>query len=134
MGFDTTFRFGVHAAIFNARGQVLLLKQAYGDGRWGLPGGGVEPGETVYDAIRRECLEELGVPVTVEAFTGLYYHREFNAQVCIFRCGISDGCAIKLSGEHTEYKYTDLDALGAVQRIRVLNARDIDAQIAVQAF
>lgn len=86
MGFGTTYRFSVHAAIFNDQNEVLLLKQTYTDKRWGLPGGGVEVGETIYQAIARECLVELGVNVEIQAFTGLYYHTEFNSQVGIFRC------------------------------------------------
>lgn len=134
MGFDTMYRFSVHAAIFNEQGQVLLLKQSYGDNRWGLPGGGVEPGETIYEAIRRECLEELGVTVSVESLTGLYYHREFNSQVCIFRCTVGDIGSIQLSNEHTEYRFTDVESLGEVQRIRVENARSINAVIAARVF
>ncbi len=34
-------------------------------GRWELPGGRVEPGESEPAAVRRECREELGVPVLV---------------------------------------------------------------------
>ena len=30
-----------------------------------LPGGGQDPGETLTEAIRRECMEELGVPIQV---------------------------------------------------------------------
>ena len=29
-------------------------------GKWGLPGGGIEPGERMFDAIKREITEELG--------------------------------------------------------------------------
>jgi 8-oxo-dGTP diphosphatase len=39
-------------------------------GRWEFPGGKVEPGETEVDALVRECVEELGVPVHVGARVG----------------------------------------------------------------
>lgn len=134
MGFDTTYRFSVHAAVFNAKGEVLLLKQTYSDRRWGLPGGGVEVGETIYQAIKRECHEELGVEIEIEAFTGLYYHKEFNAQVGIFRCKLPDGGSICLSEEHSEYAYFALDGLSEAQRIRVSDAYRNHGNISTAAF
>jgi 8-oxo-dGTP diphosphatase len=49
-------------------GAVLAQQRAYpadAAGRWELPGGRVEPGESDVDAVRRECREELGVDVRV---------------------------------------------------------------------
>lgn len=43
-----------------------------GDGSWGLPGGGVEPGETWVQATVRECLEETGWEVEVTSLLGIY--------------------------------------------------------------
>jgi len=42
--------------------KILLIKEA--DGRWSLPGGGLEVGESFSTAIERELEEELGVKAT----------------------------------------------------------------------
>jgi len=39
-----------------------------------LPGGKVEPGESTYEAARREAYEEVGVPVTIGAQLGTFLH------------------------------------------------------------
>lgn len=57
----------VAAAIVHG-GWLLAQQRAYPDhvaGRWELPGGRVEPGESDVDAVVRECVEELGVRVVV---------------------------------------------------------------------
>jgi 8-oxo-dGTP diphosphatase len=57
----------VGAAI--VRGATLLAQQrawpAEAAGQWELPGGRVEPGESDVDALRRECVEELDVEISV---------------------------------------------------------------------
>ncbi|GAA2418396.1 NUDIX domain-containing protein [Nonomuraea africana] len=46
--------------------RILLLDQDTGTGRsWSLPGGKVEPGETLSDALVREMREETGISVAV---------------------------------------------------------------------
>ena len=45
---------------------LLVIVHRDENGDWfSLPGGGQEPGETITDALQRECVEELGVSVTV---------------------------------------------------------------------
>ena len=134
MGFNDFFRFSVHAVIMNNKGKVLQLKQTYGDKRWGLPGGGVEPGETIHEAIKRECFEELGIDVLIDAFTGLYYHKSFNSQVGIFKCYLPEGTDISLSNEHSEYKWFDICELSEVQRLRVQDAIDFVGKVKSRAF
>jgi 8-oxo-dGTP diphosphatase len=62
----------VGAAIVRAR-RVLAARRCRPTelaGRWELPGGRVEPGESEPAAVRRECREELGALVTVAARLG----------------------------------------------------------------
>ncbi len=60
---------GMAVVICNHR--ILIAQRQKGRKQgllWEFPGGKVEPGETVADCIRREMLEELGLPVTVGDF------------------------------------------------------------------
>lgn len=55
------------AAFTDANGQVLIAERPPGKplaGYWEFPGGKLESGETAEQALRRECLEELGVTIT----------------------------------------------------------------------
>jgi len=61
---------GVAAVIF-AEGRVLLQRRD-DTGRWGLPGGGVEPGESVRQALIREVREETGLEVEPLRLIGVY--------------------------------------------------------------
>ena len=63
----------VSAAIFDRRGRVLLQRRSDG-GQWGLPGGSVEIGESVVEAVVREVREETGLTVTVRRLVGVYSH------------------------------------------------------------
>ena len=51
-------------AVFDAEGRVLLLRRA-DEGRWCLPKGTVEPGETIHETAMREVREETGLTVRI---------------------------------------------------------------------
>jgi 8-oxo-dGTP pyrophosphatase MutT (NUDIX family) len=59
------------AVIFDGRGRVLLQQRSDG-GQWGLPGGGMEIGETITDAVVREVREETGLAVSARRLIGVY--------------------------------------------------------------
>ncbi len=67
----TRLRAGVAAIITDAQGRILLQRRS-DNGRWGMPGGGVEIGESVAEAIVREVREETGLHVEVERLVGVY--------------------------------------------------------------
>ena len=57
---------GVRAVVLDADNRVFLVKHSYVTG-WYLPGGGVDLGETMEAAMRRELKEEGDIDLTGEA-------------------------------------------------------------------
>jgi 8-oxo-dGTP pyrophosphatase MutT (NUDIX family) len=69
---------GVRVAVLDGHDRVFLVRHTYAHG-WQMPGGGVEPGETVIDAARRELREEariemLGTP----ALHGVFFNQRIS--------------------------------------------------------
>ncbi len=60
------------AVVTDGRGRLLLIRRgsAPGRGRWSLPGGRVEPGETDEVALVREMAEETGLEIAVGSRLG----------------------------------------------------------------
>lgn len=58
---------GVGALIYDGEGRILLIKRRHdpNKGRWALPGGMQETGETLAEAAVREVREELGVELNL---------------------------------------------------------------------
>lgn len=77
VGFDV-IGVGVGAMIFNERGEVFLSKRGpkakNERGTWEFPGGGVEFGEKLVDAIQREILEEYGMVIEIDSLLGVDDH------------------------------------------------------------
>jgi 8-oxo-dGTP pyrophosphatase MutT (NUDIX family) len=71
IGHQPIIRPGVRAILRDEHGAILL--QLRGDFRiWGLPAGGMELGESVTDALRREVYEETGLTVVRARPFGIY--------------------------------------------------------------
>lgn len=79
---------GVASIVENSNGEWLVVKKAYSGlkGRWSLPAGFVQPGETVTAAAMREVLEETGVACTVKGLIGF--------RTGVLKDDISDNMAI----------------------------------------
>jgi 8-oxo-dGTP pyrophosphatase MutT (NUDIX family) len=65
---------GVRALVIDERRRVFLVQHSYVRG-WHLPGGGVEPGETMIDALIRELREEGNLePTAPPRLHGLFFN------------------------------------------------------------
>lgn len=104
----------VAACILEAKGRFLLMKKAPESeeaGLWSLPGGKMNPGESLQDAVRREIFEETKIVVQDPQFCrSLYirkgsfsyiYHEFYEAFVKIPQ--------VLLSSEHTEFVWTTIE-------------------------
>jgi len=54
----------VGAFIFSKDNKILLGKAGVFSDSWSVPGGGIEYGETLREALNREILEETGIDIT----------------------------------------------------------------------
>lgn len=125
-------KLAAHAVIEDDQGRVLILRSRYA-GVWSLPGGGLDRRENLDTAVIRECREELGVEVSVEGMTGMYYHANISAYVAIFRCRIIQG-AIRLSHEHSELRWSPPDELPERLRQMAADALQPSAQTTLRTF
>jgi 8-oxo-dGTP pyrophosphatase MutT (NUDIX family) len=72
--FQRGMTLGVRGMIIDPSGRVFLVKHSYVRG-WHLPGGGVEVGETIFDALARELAEEANIELTDQPeLHGMYLH------------------------------------------------------------
>ncbi len=61
----------VSAIVTDAHGRILLILRT-DNGYWSIPGGGLNPGESVADATVREVREETGIDCQVTGLVGIY--------------------------------------------------------------
>lgn len=105
-------------AVIVKDGKVLILREAatYGDGtqrgRYHMPGGRVESGEPIEDALRREVREETGLEVNIEYPIYVGEWRPVIRDVPHQIVGVFSVCTpktdkITLSTEHDDFQWID---------------------------
>ncbi len=84
------FTIGVFAVIKNEHDKVLLCRRNDID-LWNLPGGRVESGECLWDALKREVKEEVCLDVEIDRLTGVYSKTNVDDLVLVCECRIISG-------------------------------------------
>lgn len=117
---------GAAAVIFSPDGEKILLTRRTDNGQWCLPGGGMDPGESISETVIREVWEETGLHVEIEKLIGVYTNphmlieyedgNRWHLVAFTFQTRVTGG-QLGLSNETTEVDYftpaeiTELDLL-----------------------
>ncbi|MDR1990716.1 MAG: NUDIX hydrolase [Acidobacteriaceae bacterium] len=122
---------GVGAVIVNDR-RVLLVRRGTPPlkGEWSLPGGAVEVGETLTDALAREVYEETGLSVRVGPVVEVLdrVHRDADGRIEYHYVLIDYLCQVQGSAEAVAatdvdaVRWADVDALHAFHLAREAEA------------
>lgn len=72
IGKEGKLRLGCSAVLLSGDRQKVLLTRRTDNGQWCLPGGMIDPGESVAEGCQREVFEETGLRVRVVRLTGVY--------------------------------------------------------------
>lgn len=88
---------------------MLLTKVHWRADTWELPGGQVEEGEALDQAVCREIKEETGLTVKPIGITGVYYNTSMHILAVVFKVAYISG-EIKIQPEEIqEAKFVDLN-------------------------
>jgi 8-oxo-dGTP diphosphatase len=108
---------GVGGVLFNKHHQVLLIKrnQAPAQGLWSIPGGKLEPGESLVEACRREYYEETNLEVEVKQIVAVVERRleGFHYVIVDFYVELvdEDKCIPVAQSDVADAKWVSLDGL-----------------------
>jgi 8-oxo-dGTP pyrophosphatase MutT (NUDIX family) len=129
---------GCSALIFDPTGQKILLTRRTDNGRWCLPGGRMDPGESIEETCVREVWEETGLRVRVIKLLGLYSSPHFIIKYAdgnrwqvfsvSFQAEITGG-ELGLSDETTEVGYF---TLAEIEQMDVMDSHRVRIKDALE--
>ncbi len=105
-------------AVIRKDGRFLLIQRSpssrFDPGRWELPGGKIDHGEDLVEAVKREVREEVGIEISVgrPIKTWHFFKDPFWVTGVTFLCDYVSG-EVRLSREHSAFVWTDIGGYSA---------------------
>lgn len=133
---DTYYHFNARpstaAILTNKKGEILLVKRSDEPfkGYWDLPGGFVDAGESLEEALKRELAEETGLKITELKYVGSaeesYEYRDTIIPVVtiLFAAKVSGSADINLSDENDDYVFLAPDKI-EIEHVAFYNQREL---------
>lgn len=107
------FVLAAKAMIRDRRGRYLFIRRS-GEcrnftGKWEIPGGKADPGETASESLLREVAEETGLRITISGVMGAAESEiaKYRLAYIIFEAA-AKGSRVRLSSEHDEYVWATI--------------------------
>lgn len=107
----------VGAVVTDAAGRVLLIKRGHAPatGRWTIPGGRVERGETLAQALHRELEAETGITATMGPLVEVFEFIDARFHYVILDYRMTDPRGTLRAGEDAvDARYYSLDEIAAL--------------------
>ena len=139
IGKNANILVGSSALIWDKTAEKILLTKRDDNGRWCLPGGQHEPGESISETCAREVLEETGLIVEVGQLISVYsspdmllvYDDDHQYQVISFHFIVNViGGELGLSNETTDVGYFTLNEIQEMDIMEHHKQRIDDALLA----
>lgn len=120
---------GVIGVLRDAAGRVLMVERSAhvrSPGLWCFPGGHVEPGETLHEAVARELLEELGLTVVARQHLGFVRIPGSPYRLEVLTVEHVSGDLRPHPAEVADARYVTIDEVAAVGRPMPSNAAVVE--------
>lgn len=97
------------AYVQNDKGETLLVRSHWRKDTWEMPGGDVEQGESLDQAVVREFYEETGIIIRPIGITGVYYNATKHFLAVVFKAEYVSGQIAIQEDEIVEAKFIKID-------------------------